>query len=88
MFNILDYSGAVFPVGMVEKADTWNAQPRVNDLSPEDILFRQLYTGPEKYSKAPVNLQLVTRRFGEEKLLLMVDQVLECLEKDLPPIIS
>jgi amidase len=83
VFNILDYSGAVFPVGMVEKSDTWEAQPRVNDLSPEDTLFREAYTGPEKYNRAPVNLQLVTRRFGEEKLLLMVDEVLKCLRGDM-----
>jgi hypothetical protein len=75
-------------VGIVERGDTWEAQPRIKDLSAEDVFFRRSYTGPEKYSRAPVNLQLVTRRFEEEKLLLVVDQVLECLKEDASSVIS
>lgn len=81
VFNMLDYSAVVFPVGVVEETDTWAAHPHISkgDLTIEDSFFRHAYTGPEEYSRAPVNLQLVTRRYGEERLLLMVDEVMKSL---------
>jgi amidase len=82
VFNMLDYSAAVFPVGKVMETDDWAAYPRAStrDLSAVDTFFRTAYTGPGKYREAPVSLQLVTRRLGEERLLLMVDEVVKCLK--------
>jgi hypothetical protein len=68
----------------VKDADIWASQPRLKSASHEDILFKEMYTGPDKYRNAPINLQLVTRRFEEEKLLLMVDEVLKSLEYRIP----
>jgi len=80
VFNILDYSAAVFPVGAVEETDTRSSYPRSckEPLSEEDSKFEAYYeAGPGKYKDAPVCLQLVTRRYREEILLDMVEQVVE-----------
>jgi amidase len=84
VFNILDYSAAVFPVGAVEDSDTWTRYPRSNGayLSDEDKMFHGYYgddLGPRKYQDAPVCLQLVTRRFREEALLGMVERIVKDL---------
>ena len=74
-WNLLEYSGAVFPVTSVDqKID-------VKDLgyvpmNEQDRFNYELYS-PEKYVDAPVSLQLVTRRFECEKCL----KVLEVVER-------
>lgn len=80
-FNLLDYSAGVIPVGQVESTDTWESYPRASnvDLSVEDSLFKSVYTGPEKYRSAPVNLQIVTRRYTSEKTLLVMEEVVKAL---------
>jgi amidase len=80
VFNILDYSAAIFPVGTVKGTDTWNRYPRFSKehLSEEDARFEGYYeAGPEKYKDAPVCLQLVTRRYREEILLEIVERVVK-----------
>ena len=71
VFNILDYSCVVFPVGTVLDSDTWANYPRENSktMTELDSTFRDFYRGPEKYKDAPVALQLVTRRLREEQAL-------------------
>ena len=87
VFNILDYSSAVFPVGMVQELDTWTRYPRSSEvyMSEEDAVFHKYYDdkfGPKKYENAPVCLQLVTKRFREEQLLGMVEMILKDLKGD------
>ncbi|KAG0645739.1 amidase [Hyphodiscus hymeniophilus] len=90
LFNILDYSSVVFPVGVVEKSDTWERFPRAgvtagDGLGAEDERFAGYYgqgtKGPEKYRDAPVSLQLVGRRYREEEVLGMLERILEVFRK-------
>lgn len=74
-WNILDYPGAVFPVTKVD------AQLDLPDHSyvpknEQDKFNHELYE-PSKYVDAPVGLQVVTRRFEDEKCLA----ILEVIEK-------
>lgn len=68
-WNILDYPALVFPVTRVDPAlDTLD-----NDYQPmneKDDYNHQLWqSGPEKYQGAPVSLQLVGRRYEDEKVV-------------------
>lgn len=74
VFNALDYPAAVFPVGKVQKTDTWNSfAPASSDpMGSLDEWYRNLYgdiEGPARFEGAPVSLQLVGRKFSDEKLL-------------------
>lgn len=83
VWNILDYSAAVFPVGTVHVGkDTRENYPltAATWMSEQDQIFDARYR-PERYKNAPVSLQLVTRRFGEERLLDMVQTVVNAVEK-------
>ncbi|KAL2005110.1 hypothetical protein VTN00DRAFT_2960 [Thermoascus crustaceus] len=85
VFNALDFSAAVFPAGTVQETDTWDRYPRPTPepFSEMDKWYESLYVdgeaGPEKYAHAPIPLQLVGRRFQEEKLLNIMDKVVEIL---------
>jgi amidase len=74
-WNLLEYPGAVFPTTFVDqKLD-------VKDTSyvpknGQDRSNYELYE-PEKYVDAPVGLQIVTRKFEDEKCM----KVLEVVEK-------
>lgn len=65
----------------MKETDTWENFPRVNEvlMSEEDGVYEVYYgkgdVGPKKYWGAPVPLQLVGRRFQEEKLLGMLERV-------------
>jgi amidase len=82
VFNILDYSAAIFPVGVVEESDTWANVPRQEEtMGDDDALFEKLYeAGPAKYAKAPVALQLVGRRYREEQILDMTETIVSHLK--------
>ena len=83
VFNILDYSAAVFPVGSVNKDDSWTKYPRSKPvMGEEDARFEGYFgdDGATKYTDAPVSLQLVTRRYREEGLLGMVEMIVGDLE--------
>lgn len=84
VFNALDYPGAIFPVGTVEETDTWKSFPPVSNevLSPLDEWYRKLYDdveGPVRYEGAPVSLQLVGRRFQDEKLMRVTSVIRDLL---------
>jgi len=88
VFNILDYSALTFPVSVVKESDTWENFPRNVEtcMSKEDELYRSFYgnrgEGPRKYKDAPVALQLVGRRFAEEKLLGILERIMDDLKED------
>ncbi|KAL1999796.1 hypothetical protein VTN02DRAFT_5984 [Thermoascus thermophilus] len=83
VFNALDFSAAVFPAGTVQETDTWDRYPRPTPqpLSDLDRWYERLYApgdaGPLRYADAPIPLQLVGRRFQEERLLNVMDRVVE-----------
>ncbi|KAL1849577.1 hypothetical protein Plec18167_003179 [Paecilomyces lecythidis] len=87
VFNALDFSAAVLPVSVVKDTDTWEKYPRVSQkpLSAMDAWYESLYDqgieGPQKYRDAPISLQLVSRRFQEEKLLAVLASVDEVIRE-------
>ncbi|KAJ4366843.1 hypothetical protein N0V83_007371 [Neocucurbitaria cava] len=72
-WNLLDYPGVVFPVCHVDQ---------VEDLSPD---YRKYMSGkdeenwklwdPQEFHGAPVGLQLVGRRFEDEKILGILEHI-------------
>ncbi|KAI9662649.1 MAG: hypothetical protein M1831_002692 [Alyxoria varia] len=76
-WNLLDCPALVFPVGQVDQekdVKDESYEPRNRD----DRYNHELYT-PERYRNAPVSLQLVARRFEDEKVI----QALELIQKSL-----
>ncbi|KAF2128547.1 amidase [Dothidotthia symphoricarpi CBS 119687] len=72
-WNLLDYPGVVFPVSQVDKAtDVWDDDGSVWNGQDEDN--RKLWD-PEEFHGAPVGLQLVGRRFEDEKVLGILEHI-------------
>ncbi|KAH7338525.1 amidase signature domain-containing protein [Pyrenochaeta sp. MPI-SDFR-AT-0127] len=72
-WNLLDYPGLVFPVCNVDKTqDTWHDVR--HPLSGKDDENRGLWD-PEEFHGAPVGLQLVGRRFEDEKILGIMQHI-------------
>lgn len=78
-WNLLEYPAIAFPVTQVD------AELDVRDQTyvPQNELDRfnhELYTGPERYKDAPVSLQLVTRRYEDEKCIAVLKRIEEALK--------
>ncbi|OAL51348.1 amidase [Pyrenochaeta sp. DS3sAY3a] len=74
-WNLLDYPGVVFPVCKVDKGqDQWQGNGKT--LSGHDEDNRNLWD-PEEFHGAPVGLQLVGRRFEDEKILGILQHIKE-----------
>jgi amidase len=72
-WNLLDYPGVVFPVCKVDKdVDRWEGIDK--SLSGHDGDNHELWD-PEETHGAPVGLQLVGRRFEDEKILSILDHI-------------
>ncbi|KAH7337928.1 general amidase GmdA [Rhizoctonia solani] len=76
-WNLLDLSAIVFPSGAPFNASTWEAttgslpdEPR----NPIDEMVKAQWN-PKTFDGAPIGLQLVGRRWQEEKLLAALKQV-------------
>ena len=74
-WNLLEYPGVVFPVTFVDQALDGKDEAYV-PKNDKDRFNWELYE-PGKYVDAPVGLQIVTRRFEDEKCL----DILEAVEK-------
>jgi Asp-tRNA(Asn)/Glu-tRNA(Gln) amidotransferase A subunit family amidase len=71
-WNLLDYPAAVFPVttvDLIKDQVEMDYKPR-NALDEDNY---RLYTSPQVYANAPIGLQVVCRRYNDEK-------VMKCLE--------
>ncbi|KAI9660313.1 MAG: hypothetical protein M1821_009663 [Bathelium mastoideum] len=66
-WNLLDYPAVVFPVTQVDP-DIDKAEEEYKPRNERDEYNYKLYE-PEKYRDAPVSLQLVARRYEDEKLI-------------------
>lgn len=72
-WNLLDYPGAVFPVTTVDPAK----DPKDLSYVPKNDQDKFVYDmySPEKYTNAPVSLQLIGRRQNDEKVLAALVEI-------------
>jgi Asp-tRNA(Asn)/Glu-tRNA(Gln) amidotransferase A subunit family amidase len=77
-WNLLDYPGAVFPVCKVDKAIDVPEEP-YKPLSKEDKANHKLYDSTS-FDGVPVSLQLVGRRFEDEKVLRILQYIQERIQ--------
>jgi amidase len=70
-WNILDLPAAVFPTGKPFSASQWKSTKGLSPNKPRNPIeeFVANQWKPETYDGAPIGLQLVGRRWQEEKLL-------------------
>jgi Asp-tRNA(Asn)/Glu-tRNA(Gln) amidotransferase A subunit family amidase len=74
-WNLLDYPGVVFPVCKVD--ETIDVPEKgFQPMSPQDKENHQLYNASEVHG-VPVSLQLVGRRFDDEKVLRILQYAIE-----------
>jgi amidase len=81
----LDYPAVVFPVSKVGEADAGNdSGSQYKPSNPKDEYNWRLWEkyGPEGYKDAPISLQLVSRRYEDEKVLRALEVIKE--ETSLP----
>ena len=72
-WNLLDYPSVVFPVCKVDKLrDRWEGESKA--LSGHDEDNRKLWDETE-FDGVPVSLQLVGRRFEDEKILAILEHL-------------
>ncbi|CAF3627241.1 unnamed protein product [Rotaria sordida] len=72
IWNLLDYPAAVFPVTTV---DLVKDQVEI-DYKPRNTLDEEnykLYTSAQSYVNAPISLQVVCRRYNDEKVMKCVE---------------
>ena len=67
-WNLLDYPALVFPVTKVDLTVDVVDQEYVPTNEPDKYNHQLWNSGPEKYKGAPVSLQLVGRRYEDEKV--------------------
>jgi len=91
VWNLLDYAVVTFPAGRVHETDGTVIPPATNtpkgDMS--NFISNLWYEkdehgnalGPSRYKYAPVGLQLVARRFEEEKVLAMARVVVDARKR-------
>ncbi|WAO91301.1 Amidase [Fusarium falciforme] len=79
-WNLLEYPAISFPVTQVDtRLDVPN-----DDYVPTNELDRfnhDLYTTPERYVDAPISLQLVTRRYEDEKCIAVLREIEAALKR-------
>jgi Asp-tRNA(Asn)/Glu-tRNA(Gln) amidotransferase A subunit family amidase len=81
-WNLLDYPAVVFPTGdvvSVEKDGLAGQENGVHPASDADAYNWSLWTehGAYGYSNAPLTLQLVARRYDDEKLLQALEMIMK-----------
>ncbi|KAI4204767.1 MAG: hypothetical protein LQ348_001242 [Seirophora lacunosa] len=73
-WNLLDYPALVFPVSKVDpEVDKEEGYEPMNE---EDAFNHHLYE-PEKYRGAPISLQLIGRRYEDEKVIQAMEFIKE-----------
>ncbi|KAL8730858.1 MAG: hypothetical protein Q9166_003785 [cf. Caloplaca sp. 2 TL-2023] len=70
-WNLLDYPALVFPVSKVDP-DIDKTEEGYKPRNEQDAFNYHLYK-PEKYKDAPISLQLISRRYEDEKVVEALD---------------
>jgi amidase len=80
-WNLLDYPAAIFPVGQVqvEKDDVKEAYEPRNEQDKYNWSLWEQY-GAEGWKDAPISLQLVGRRYDDEKVIRALEVIKEIAE--------
>jgi Asp-tRNA(Asn)/Glu-tRNA(Gln) amidotransferase A subunit family amidase len=81
VWNLLDYPAAVFPVTTVDLVKDQieiNYKPR-NALDSENY---KLYTSPQSYANAPIGLQVICRRYNDEKVMKCIEIIEQAMGKE------
>jgi Asp-tRNA(Asn)/Glu-tRNA(Gln) amidotransferase A subunit family amidase len=78
-WNLLDYPAIVFPVSQVGNVDFKSHGEQYTPRNVKDEYNWQLWEkyGAEGYKDAPLNLQLVGRRYEDEKVLRALEVIKE-----------
>lgn len=74
-WNLLDYPAIAFPTGLACGAEDV-AEKDYKPRNEQDAYNHGLYD-PERYADAPISLQLVGRRYEDEKLIEALEMMLE-----------
>jgi Asp-tRNA(Asn)/Glu-tRNA(Gln) amidotransferase A subunit family amidase len=81
VWNLLDYPAAVFPVTTV---DLIKDQVEVN-YKPRNVLDEEnykLYTSAQVYANAPIGVQVVCRRYNDEKVMKCVELIEQAMNRE------
>ncbi|CAF1229066.1 unnamed protein product [Adineta steineri] len=81
IWNLLDYPAAVFPVTTVDLVKDQievDYKPR-NSLDKEN---HELYTSPQAYANAPIGLQVICRRYNDEKVMKCVEIIEQAMGRE------
>lgn len=78
LFNFLDYTALTFPAGVADGIDIGRAKPEHSPRNPIDAANWDLYD-PAAMCGLPIGLQIVGRRFDEEKVLGVAAQLQKLL---------
>jgi len=78
--NVLDYTCVTIPVTVADK----NIDKPAADYSPKDALNKKLHGvyDPEVYDGAHVSVQIMLRRFQEEKACVLAEYIEEALARE------
>jgi amidase len=76
-WNLLDYPALVFPVTKVDQEKD-QAEPDYKPMNDQDEFNHKLYS-PTTYVDAPISLQLVGRRYEDEKVFEALEFVQEAI---------
>lgn len=79
-WNLLDYPSVVFPVTTVDVAK----DPKDKSYTPKNEQDRFIYDmyKPETFEGLPVGLQIVGKRFQDEKVLAALAEIERALGRD------
>ncbi|KAK4545429.1 hypothetical protein LTR36_002779 [Oleoguttula mirabilis] len=75
-WNLLDYPCLIFPTGLCAGAEEDGVEEGYTPRNERDRFNYELYK-PETYTDAPISLQLVGRRWEEEKVIEALEFMLE-----------
>lgn len=81
LWNILDFPNVVFPTGMTVDPELDAVDKSFEARNELEDYEYKLYTGPEDFKNAPVNLQLTGRRYTDETVVKAAKVLLDIISQ-------